>query len=343
MAYKRRFSDDDVKRMEQDAAAAGRITAAERQMALAGNSFNNRNNQIADLAAAAHERRLASRSHFVTMNPGAVSPQERASLAQERLTGRERALQEHERGMLKDKIAGEVDVAREKRQGMENQGIAVGKLKYGYMDYDDKYHEGSEERIARQQGQNALSLAEKEWAGKKEIAEIEAKSRKHGIEAEHGSYDENGNYRPGSRVLSERERGEWSVKQQTEANKGTLAQAEVKRQQQEAQIAATLQRAAIQSQGKIDAAKIGAYSKEISAAIAAGAQNGKDTGTVLAELKEAHKDDPGWVATLDSLNGGQQQQGGEKKIKGYRYSTDRKQRIPVYEDGSEGAVEDVKA
>jgi len=172
MAYKRRFSDDDVERMEQDADAAGRITAAERKMALAGNSFNNRNNQIADLAAAAHERRLASRSHFVTMNPGAVSPQERASLAQERLTGRERALQEHERGMLGDKIAGEVDVATQKRLGMENQGVEVGRLKYGYTDYDDKYHEGSEQRIAREQGQNALSLAEKEWAGKKEIADI---------------------------------------------------------------------------------------------------------------------------------------------------------------------------
>ena len=172
MAYKRRFSDDDARLMEEDADAAGRITAAERKMALAGNSFNNRNNQIADLAAAAHERRLASRSHFVTMNPGAVSPQERASLAQERLTGRERALQEHERGMLGDKIKGEVDVAHEKRLGMENQGVEVGKLRYGYTDYDDKYHEGSEERIARQQGQNALSLAEKEWAGKKEIADI---------------------------------------------------------------------------------------------------------------------------------------------------------------------------
>ena len=172
MAYQRRFNDDDVKRMEQDADAAGRITAAERKMALAGNGFNNRNNQIADLTAAAHERRLASRSHFVTMNPGAVSPQERASLAQERLTGRERALQEHERGMLKDKIAGEVDVAKQKRLGMENQGVGAAKLKYGYTDDNGEYHEGGEERIARQQGQNALSLAEKEWAGKKEIADI---------------------------------------------------------------------------------------------------------------------------------------------------------------------------
>ena len=221
------------------------------------------------LAADAHERRMARRARFIEGNEGAVSPQERAAVMQwqhnQGLTGRERALQEHERGMLGDKIKGEVDVARQKRLGMENQGVGAAKLRYGFTDHNGEYHEGGEERIARQQGQNALSLAEKEWAGKKEIAEKDAQSRKLGIEAEHGSYDENGNYRPGSRVLSERERGEWSVKQQTEANKGTLAQAEVKRQQQEAQIAATLQRAAIQSQGKIDAAKIGAYSKEISA------------------------------------------------------------------------------
>lgn len=270
--------------------------------------------------AKAHERRMASRARFIEGNPNAVSPQERAAVMQwqhnQGLTGRESALQQHEMDMLKQRSANDKAVAFERRMGMENQGIEVGKLKYGYTDYNDKYHEGSEERIVKQQGKNALDLAEKEWAKKKEIAGIDAKSRQLGIEAEHGSYDENGNYRPGSRVLSERERGEWSVKQQTEANKGTLAQAEVKRQQQEAQIAATLQRAAIQSQGKIDAAKIGAYSKEISAAIAAGAQNGKDTGTVLAELKEAHKDDPGWVATHDSLNGGQQQQGGEKAKEG---------------------------
>jgi len=331
MAYKRRFSDDDARLMEWDAEAAG-ITAAERKMALAGNSFNNRNNQIADLTAAAHERRLASRSHFVTMNPGAVSPQERASLAQERLTGRERAIQDFERGMAQDRIAGEIKVSENKRDGMIGQGRDAAEANGRF---------GLETEKLR--GASALTLEERKMAGQKDLAEIEAKSRQLGIKAEHGSYDENGNYRPGSRVLSERERGEWSVKQQTEANKGIIAQTELKKQQQEAQIAATLQRAAIQSQGKIDKAKIDGYSKEISAAIVAGAQNGKDTGTVLAELKEAHKDDPGFGAALDSLGGSQQQQGGEKKIKGYRYSTDRKQRIPVYEDGSEGAVEDVKA
>ena len=173
MAYRRRFDDNDVDNMQMDAAAAEKITDAERRMALAGNRTNNLNNQRADIAAAAHERRMASRARFIESNPNAVNPWERQStLGYARQQNERQQLQEHERGMLGDKIKGEVDVAHEKRLGMENQGVEVGKLRYGYTDYDDKYHEGSEERIARQQGQNAMSLAEKEWAGKKEIADI---------------------------------------------------------------------------------------------------------------------------------------------------------------------------
>lgn len=274
--------------------------------------------------AKAHERRMASRSRFIEGNPGAVSPQERASVMQwkndQGLTGRERALQQHEMDMLKQRGAIDLGVAEQKRLGMREQGSAAAEANGRF---------GLETEKLR--GANALTLAEKEWAGKKEIAEIEAKSRQLGIEAEHGSYDENGNYRPGSRVLSERERGEWSVKQQTEANKGTLAQAEVKRQQQEAQIAATLQRAAIQSQGKIDKAKIDGYSKEISAAIVA--HPDRDPTEIFNELRTAHKDDPGFSAALDSLGGSQQQQGGKKEVKRQRNPKTGQVRI-VYDDGS---------
>lgn len=314
MAYKRRFSDDDVKRMEQDADAAGRITAAERQMALAGNSFNNRNNQIADLTAAAHERRLASRSHFVTMNPGAVSPQERASLAQERLTGRGRAIQDFERGMLQDKIKGEVGVAEAKRDGMIGQGRDAAEANGRF---------GLEAEKLR--GASALTLEERKMAGQKDLAEIDAQSRQLGIEAEHGSYDKNGNYRPGSRVLSERERGEWSVKQQTEANKGLIAQTELKRQQQEAQERARKEKLTLEY-AKLDEKT----KKDIDA-----------QATALSRDKQISFDEA--KTQIMATREQSQQQDGEKKIKGYRYSTDRKQRIPVYEDGSEGAVEDVKA
>ena len=192
MAYKRRFSDEDVKLMEQDAAAAERITAAERQMALAGNSFNNRNNQIADLTAAAHERRIASRRHFVETNPGAVSPQERDALTQTGLTGRERAIQDFERGMLQDKIKGEVGVAEAKRDGMIGQGRDAAEInaavttegnrsRFGYFDKDGTYHPGSDVKSAEAKGltdfeknfltnQTKLDIANSNNATKREIA-----------------------------------------------------------------------------------------------------------------------------------------------------------------------------
>ena len=88
------------------------------------------------------------------------------------LTGRESALQQHEMNMLKQRGENDKAVAFEKRMGMENQGVEVGKLRYGYTDYDGKYHEGSEERIARQQGKDALTLEEKKLAGQKELADI---------------------------------------------------------------------------------------------------------------------------------------------------------------------------
>ena len=206
MAYKRRFSDEDADLMEQDAEAAGRITAAERRMALAGNSFNNRNNQIADLAAAARERRLASRSHFVTMNPGAVSPQERASLAQERLTGRERAIQDFERGMAQDRIAGEIKVSENKRDGMIGQGrdAAEANGRWGL-------------EIEKQRGANALTLAEKEWAGKKEIADIGLKQ--HELEWGNGGGRERiARIEGGSRVDAARAQAEAAAEQNAQKN-----------------------------------------------------------------------------------------------------------------------------
>ena len=112
MAYRRRFDDNDVDNMQMDAAAAEKITDAERRMALAGNRTNNLNNQRADIAAAAHERRMASRARFIESNPNAVNPWERQStLGYARQQNERQQLQEHERGMLGDKIKGEVEVA----------------------------------------------------------------------------------------------------------------------------------------------------------------------------------------------------------------------------------------
>ena len=310
MAYTRRFSDDDVKRMEQDADAAGRITAAERKMALAGNSFNNRNNQIADLAAAAHERRLASRSHFVTMNPGAVSPQERASLAQERLTGRERAIQDFERGMLGNKIAGEVKVAHEKRLGMENQGVGAAKInaavttegnrsRFGFFDENGVYHPGSDVQSAKTRGiadfeknfltnQTKLDIANSNNATKREIA--------------------TGNNATKRDITSENNDTKRAIEEQKR-----LAAAEKEKDRLKLQYDKLEQK----DKASVDT-QANALAKEKGISI-------EDArGQIMAAREQA-----------------QGQQGG-KKVRSYRYNADRTKRIPVYEDGSQGPAEDVK-
>ena len=196
MAYKRRFSDEDAELMEQDAEAAGRITAAERKMALAGNSFNNRNNQIADLTAAAHERRMASRARFLGAGDGVVSPQERAAIERfqrdQGLTGRESAIQDFERGMARDRIKGDVAVAHEKRMGMKEQGsdaatvtanatVEGNRSRFGFFDNDGTYRPGSDVKSAEARGltdfeknvltnQTKLDIANSNNNTKREIA-----------------------------------------------------------------------------------------------------------------------------------------------------------------------------
>ena len=193
MAYKRRFDDNDVDNMQKDAAAAEKITDAERRMALAGNLTNNLNNQRADIAAAAHERRTASRARFIESNPNAVNPWERQStLGYARQQNERQQLQEHERGMLGDKIKGEVKVAHEKRLGMENQGVGAAKInaavttegnrsRFGFFDENGVYHPGSDVQSAEARGladfeknfltnQTKLDIANSNNATKRDIA-----------------------------------------------------------------------------------------------------------------------------------------------------------------------------
>ena len=260
----------------------------------------------------AARRRIERNALRAITDPGRFNPWERRALqnyAQETdLLGREDKLREHEKDMVDRKGAIEKDVAKINA----DKDVAIGKLRFGFEDEKGVRHEGSDVLTERERRLGAEKLGQLQF----------------------GSYDENGNYKPGSSVLTEREkgiatknlseqqgkdslaleqqRGKNAVQLQTEANKGLIAQNELKQQQQQAQIAAKLNQAAIQSQGKIDAAKIGAYSKEISAAITAGAMQGKDTATVLAELRATHKDDQGFGAALDSIGGGQQSASQEK-------------------------------
>lgn len=162
-----------------------------------------RNQELHEQQMAARERAMASHADFVRRNPGAVSPQERAVAEKWRfdngLTGRERALQDFERGMAQDRIRGEVRVAHEKRLGMENQGVGAAEVNAGTSITNTEREWAGRESIAGKQAENALELEqerqrgalqqhEREWGGvgadgtrspgaRERIAEIEGKSR----------------------------------------------------------------------------------------------------------------------------------------------------------------------
>lgn len=62
---------------------------------------------------------------------------------------------------------------------------------------------------------------------------------------------------------------------------------------------------------------------------------------VLDQLKTAAESVSGEPGK-EQVKTGDNNPAGEKKVRGYRYNKDRSKRIPVYEDGSQGAVEDIK-
>ena len=254
---------------------------------------------------AARRRRLEANAQIARGDPGRFSSFERNALLGMQHTKNgdiayqdrdERAgLQPHEMRMLQQQGENEFRVAEQKRFGMKEQGMGAAEF-----------------------GANAeIKKAETEWGARKDIARTDAEAKKYGAdrgltaaELEWGKTGADGTRIGGGREAVAGIEGKSRVDVAREQAKIAAEQNEQKRALEEQKIVATIQRAALQSQGKIDAAKIGAYSKEVSAALQAGGMNGKDTATVLAELREAHKDDPGWNAALDSLGGGQQQ-GGE--------------------------------
>ena len=202
-------------------------------------------------------------------------------------------LMAHERDMLREKSAadlelqgkkneGELAVAREKRAGMREQGADA----------------------AQASAEAAMKTAELEWATKKGIAEMDAETKKDvaGMELEGKKYGADKN------LEIAKTQGEYGVMQQAEANKGLTAQAEIKRQQQERQIAATLEKAKIVAGGKVDAAKINGQAKTINTAIETGIAAGKDLPAVMAELTEQYQGDSEMLEAISAIGGGGQSQ-----------------------------------
>lgn len=325
MAYKRKYdfddsfaADDDAKNAEIMANAQSRLTDAEIKMAenravstprmMELRQEQARNGAMGDVFAAARQRRLDSQRMTAIANPGRYAP----SVRQEALEWqRNVGLRAHELAMLEKQNKGALDVQMEKTRtageaarqtGLTN--IELEKLRGGYTDKEGVFHPGSQTLLEREKMQNGLTLAEKQIASQERIAGME-----------HGTIGEDGTVTPGSRERVATITGQSAVQQQTEANKGLAAQAEINRQMQQEQIAAQIQRSIIAADGKADSAKIAGHAKIVGEALRNGSMVGKSAATVMAELAAQYKNDPEMLKSIQALGG--QQQPKKKSLSDY--------------------------
>lgn len=162
---------------------------------------NERRQKVLD---AAHERFQRNRDSFVMRNPNAVSPTERWAV--ERRAER-RGLEAHELQMLKERQKGELAVAREKRFGMENQGLEAAKVS-----------SEAEAEWQKYKADKGVTAAEREWAARKEIGELESDARKYeadkrleGVNATNASQERIGAANNATTIEAERERTKQAV------------------------------------------------------------------------------------------------------------------------------------
>lgn len=106
----------------------------------------------------AHDRFMKGRRNFIEANPNAVSPQER-NLVLGYATDRQRddARFAHEQNMLDRRAAADVEMARQRAQGMVGQGSEA----------------------ARANADATITSAEKQWSAQQNIAQSDADARRY--------------------------------------------------------------------------------------------------------------------------------------------------------------------
>ena len=138
---------------------------------------------------------LASKQKSILANPGGYSPFERRAVEEE-INGRR--LREHELDLLDKKNAGELALQQERtrtageaaRQSGLTQ-IELSRLQDGFIDESGNSVPGSKYRLERERINAGLSQAEREFATRERIADLETKRR-------YGYFDEKGDYVGGS-------------------------------------------------------------------------------------------------------------------------------------------------
>jgi hypothetical protein len=173
------------------------------------------NNVMREAASSAHERFMQSHRQFIERNPFAVSPFERkAVLGDHQARQDQAALREHELNMVGKKNEGAIKVAEHNANGMINQGKSAAEINAG---------------VKEKEIETGLKKHELEMQNRKDLATIQANAQKSLAEGQNKTTLENTKLQ-----------GENAVKQQSEANKGLLAQSELKekmeREKREAQV-----------------------------------------------------------------------------------------------------------
>ena len=275
-------SEATVKEWENKAARQKRLNKAEAEYivndtAAARSQAKEQaeNNRQRDIASSAHERFMQSRRQFIERNPFAVSPFERkAVLGDHQARQDQAALREHELNMVGKKNEGETAVAHEKRLGMKEQGADAAQI-----------HANTD---AAKSGFD-LRKHELEMANRKDIAGIQSETQKSLAEGQNKTMLENTKLQ-----------GENAVRQQSEANKGLLAQSELKEKMEKEKRSHQTQLKMLDLQNKsgiaLDKENAGIIKKALD-------EKGIDETDedVLNRLRKIYKDNP---AVLKFLGGG---------------------------------------
>lgn len=276
-------SEKAVKEMEARAAMQKRMNKAVADLAANSNTEATRR---AALEQGAHERFMQSRRNFIERNPNAVSPFERKAVLGDHQARQDQAvLREHEIGMADRKIAGEIAIAGKKAEGMANQGRAAAEI-------------GAKSDMHRTD--IGLKQHELEMANRKDIAGIQSETQKSISAGQNQTTLENTKLQ-----------GENAVKQQSEANKGLLAQGELKEKMEREKRAAQtrLKMLDLQTESGI------ALDKE-SASIVRKALDERDIDEteedVINRLRKIYKNNP---ALLKFLGGAGGNSGGTNRFK----------------------------
>lgn len=298
---------------QSDPSAMNAMTSSERSAFIHNQELQRRNDWHKEIAGAQSNFR-DRQYHTAISDPGRNSPITNAKIIAEHNANVNRAEEAAARELEAKTRLGE---ANAKRAGMIGQGRDAARAQWGQM-IDGKFIPGGQAAIAELNNQGALDRAKLEngWTdddgnrhqGSKEIisAGLSAAQKELG-EMQFGKIAPDGTITPGANERVETIRGNSAVRQQEEANKGLLAQAEMQRQAKVDALAAQIEKATIAAGGKVDAAKIAANAKIISSEIDAGAALGKDSAAVIRELQEKHKDDPEMSVALKAVGGEEQQ------------------------------------